>query len=194
MGHFCGFIHASRAIPSDDSISSPTVLMTLQKHLRTSDHYSGLYFMLTRDLGRTWSEPELRSELDWVRDGEVNVAVADVTPVWAPVSRRVVAVGAQVRYSLDGRQLEDRPRAHQTAYALFDPATERWTAWKRLEMPQDDSFEFARCACAQFLCEASDSATSPKRAIRFSFHCTSPSRPTSRLRSQLHAARWKATN
>ena len=93
-GTFLWFHPRVCAIPSDDSISSPTVLMTLQKHLRASDHYSGLYFMLTRDLGRRWSEPELRGELDWVRDGEVNVAVADVTPLWAPVSRRVVAVGA----------------------------------------------------------------------------------------------------
>ncbi len=146
------------AIPGADEATSPTVVLTLQKHLQISDHYSGLYFMLTRDLGRTWTPPTLPRELDWARDGNVNIAVADVTPCWAPAARRVIAIGAQVRYSADGEQLEDQPRAHQTAYALFDPVTESWTPWRRLAMPQDEAFAFARCACAQYLCEPDQSA------------------------------------
>jgi hypothetical protein len=141
------------AIAQEDTAESPAVLMTLQKHLHTSDHYSGVYFMRTDDLGEMWTRPELRPELDWVKDGKVDVAVADVTPVWIPKTGLVLAVGAQVRYSPEGKQLEDQPRAHQTAYAIYDLAFGTWSRWKRLEMPAGDQFNFARCACAQFLVE-----------------------------------------
>ncbi len=141
----------------------PVVVMTLQKHLHVSDFYSGVHFMLSRDLGRTWTPPVLPAELDWQRDGNVTVAVADVTPCWAPRAGRVIAIGAQVRYSDDGRQLEDQPRANQTAYALFDPTAEKWTTWQRLEMPEDEAFAYARCACAQFLCDPA-LATSSEQA------------------------------
>lgn len=149
------------AIPAAGERGGPAVLMTLQKHLRTSDHYSGLYVMRTDDLGRTWQGPDQRPELDWVRDGNVDIAVADVTPGWDRVSGKVIAVGAQVRYSADGAQLEDQPRSHQTSYATHDPATGDWTPWQRLEMPADERFEFARSACAQFLFDPDGSILLP---------------------------------
>ena len=152
-GDFLWFHPRATAILRSEKNSPPAVLMTLQKHLYTSDHYSGLYFMTSHDLGQTWTRPELRPELDWVRDGDVDIAVADVTPGWDSAIGRVIAVGAQVRYSTDGRQLEDQPRAHQTAYAMFDPVSGEWTRWRRLAMPADDAFNFSRCACAQFLFE-----------------------------------------
>jgi len=136
--------------------------MTLQKHLRVSDHYSGLSVMRTSDLGKSWTDPDPRPELDWVREPSgVDIAVADVTPGWHPQSGRLIAVGAQVRYSRDGRQLEDQPRAHQTAYAVFDPKTDHWSRWKRLEMPPGDDFNFARNACAQWLVEPDGSVLMP---------------------------------
>src|SRR5829696_5765641 len=59
---------------------------------------------------------------------------------------KVLAVGAQVRYSAKGEQLEDRSRSNQTAYAVFDPESGRWTRWRRLERPPGDDFNFARSA------------------------------------------------
>src|SRR5690606_8191551 len=45
-------------------VRPPSVIMTLQKHLGASDHYSGLSVMRTDDLGASWTEPESRPELD----------------------------------------------------------------------------------------------------------------------------------
>ena len=60
--------------------------MTLQKHLRVSDHYSGLHVLETDDLGRTWRGPTAVPELDWETEpasvgegGGATIAVADVT-------------------------------------------------------------------------------------------------------------------
>ncbi|REK19405.1 MAG: hypothetical protein DWQ37_00985 [Planctomycetota bacterium] len=151
---FLWFHPRAAAVPSADPDQPPVVWMTLQKHLRESDYYSGASVMRTDDLGRTWSTPEARPELDWVRDGDVDVSVADITPFWHPATKKLIAVGAQVRYSPQGQQLDDETRAHQTAYAVFDPAANSWTRWRRLEMPEDETFHFARSACAQGVVEA----------------------------------------
>jgi hypothetical protein len=83
----------------------------------------------------------------------VDIAVADVTPGWHPVTGKLIAIGAQVRYSPQGKQLNDQLRSHQTAYAIFNPQTDCWTQWRRLPMPEDEQFNFARSACAQFIVE-----------------------------------------
>jgi lysophospholipase L1-like esterase len=152
-GKFLWFHPRPAAMPGLGKHGRPAVLVTLQQHLLTSDHYSGSSVMRTDDLGASWSGPTPQPELGWVKDGDVDIAVADVTPGWHAATKKVIAVGAQVRYSRDGAQLEDQPRAHQTAYAVFDPQTNRWTGWRRLEMPEAEMFNFARSACAQFVVE-----------------------------------------
>lgn len=130
----------------------PAVVLTLQRHLMTDDHYSGLYVMRTDDLGRSWRGPEAVPELDWVRESDyVTSAVTDVTPGWHAPTGKLIAIGARVRYSEQGWELEDVPRAHQTAYAVYDPKERSWSRWKILHMPEEEKFNFARSACAQWL-------------------------------------------
>jgi lysophospholipase L1-like esterase len=147
--------------PAAERGGNPTAMLTLQKHLHVSDYYSGLHVMRSLDLGKTWTRPKPQPELDWVHDGNVVLAVADVTPGWHAATKKVLAVGALVRYSKKGEQLEDKPRAHQTAYAVHDPATGRWSRWRTFEMPADDKFNFARSACAQWLVEPDGSLLLP---------------------------------
>ncbi|ODU00465.1 MAG: lysophospholipase [Planctomycetes bacterium SCN 63-9] len=161
-GKFLWYHPRAVAIPKADANADPDILITLQKHLKTSDHYSGLSDLRSGDLGKSWTGPRAVAELDWVREeGGVDVAVADVTPMFHRQSGKVLAVGAQVRYSRKGEQLEDRPRANQTAYAVYDPKTGRWTKWRRIEMPPGDSFNMARSACAQFVIEDDGSVLLP---------------------------------
>ena len=131
--------------------SADEAVMVLFRFLGRSDHYSGLYTMRSADEGVSWSEPRLEPSLDWIQRDGVNIAVADVTPGWHQQSGKLIAIGAQVRYSETGKQLEDEPRSHQTAYAVYDPSTEEWSSWHRLEMPDGAPFNFARSACAQWL-------------------------------------------
>jgi hypothetical protein len=160
-GKFLWFHPRVAAIPAETSGGTPAVWMTLQKHLRTSDHYSGASVMRTDDLGRNWTKPDARPELDWVREPGVDVAVCDITPGWHPRTKKLLAVGAQVRYSSRGEQLEDQPRANQTAYTVFDPAADTWSKWQLLEMPPGQLFDTARSACAQFVVEPDGSVLLP---------------------------------
>lgn len=153
-GEFLWFHPRVAAIPGAGANGAPAVVMTLQKHLRVSDFYSGLHVMRTDDLGASWTGPEAIPELDWTHDAAgVIQAVADVTPGWHAPTGKLIALGARVRYSPRGQQLEDQPRAHQTAYAVYDPATGAWSPWRILQMPPDEKFNFARNACAQWLVE-----------------------------------------
>ncbi len=170
-GQYLWFHPRVASVPGAGRDADPAVILTLQRHLMVSDHYSGLYFMRTDDLGRTWTPPVLPPELDWVRDGDVDIAVADVTPGYHPPTGKVIAMGAQVRYSASGAQLDDVPRAHQTAYTVYDPATGLWTPWERLEMPGEPEFNMARNACSQWLVEPDGTLLVPL------YHGTSASAP-----------------
>lgn len=144
-GQFLWFHPRAAAMPGG-------VMMTIQKHLKVSDYYSGLHFMTREGMDGAWRGPVLTPELDWQKQPDgVTLSVADVTPGWHEKTGKVIAIGARVRYSPQGKQLEDVKRAHQTVYAVYDPKTAKWTPWRLLDLPDDDQFNFARNACAQWL-------------------------------------------
>lgn len=144
-GQFLWFHPRAAAMPGG-------VMMTIQKHLKVSDYYSGLHFMTREGVDGAWRGPVLTPELDWQKQPDgVTLSVADVTPGWHEKTGKVIAIGARVRYSPQGKQLEDVKRAHQTVYAVYDPKTTKWTPWRLLDLPDDDQFNFARNACAQWL-------------------------------------------
>jgi lysophospholipase L1-like esterase len=108
--------------------------------------------MRSGDGGTSWSKPVLPPELDWKTENGESIAVCDVTPGWHPQSGRLLAIGTKLRYSAAGEQLLDQPRSHQCAYAAYDTATGRWTAWKMLEMPDEESKNYLVApGCVQWL-------------------------------------------
>jgi hypothetical protein len=150
---FCWFHPRVAPLPGFGQNGAPAVVMTIQKHLSADDHYSGLYFLRTDDLGKTWTRPAEIPELAWQR-GENNetIAVCDVTPGWHSPSGKLIAIGIKLRYSQQGAQLLDQPRSHECAYATFDPKTKNWTKWKMLQMLQTDSkFFLVAPGCVQWL-------------------------------------------
>ena len=150
-GQFLWFHPRVAAIPCPGR-AGPAIVMTIQKHLKISDYYSGLHVMRRAQPDAPWTGPVLPPELDWRQQPDgVTISVADVTPGWHAPSGKLLALGCQVRYSAKGEQLGDVTRAHQTVYAVFDPKTERWLPWQVLELPPDEQFNFARNACSQWL-------------------------------------------
>ena len=160
-GKFLWFHPRAAAIPARAG-GEPSVVMTIQKHLKVSDYYSGLHVMTRLSPSAAWTGPVLPPELDWRQQPDgMTISVADVTPGWHGPTGRLLAIGCQVRYSPQGKQLDDVKRAHQTVYAVFDPKTERWTPWQVLELPADEQFNFARNACAQWLVKPDGSLLVP---------------------------------
>ena len=141
------------AIPNPSDPGQPTVLMTIQKHLMVSDYYSGVHVMRTDDMGATWTGPELPDELDWWREpGGIRVTVCDVTPGWHAATGKYLAIGTKIRYDSNGQQLNDKPHSRETAYAVYDPATGRWTRWQMLELQEaETTFFLSGAGCVQWL-------------------------------------------
>lgn len=150
---FCWFHPRVAAIPGAGKDDRPAVILTLQKHLRASDHYSGLSFMRSDDLGATWTAPILPPQLDWQKESDaVDIAVCDVTPGWHPQSGKLIAIGTKLRYSRTGEQLTEVPGGYQCAYAVYDPATNAWQTWRLLETPHlDGKFFQLAPGCVQWL-------------------------------------------
>jgi hypothetical protein len=160
---FCWFHPRVAALPGFGKGGQPAVVMTIQKHLSADDHYSGMYFLRTDDLGRTWTGPTEIPELAW-QAGENNetIAVADVTPGWHARSGKLIAIGIKLRYSQQGAQLLDKPRSHECAYATFDPKTNQWTKWKLLATPHtQDKFFLVAPGCVQWLSQEDGSLLIP---------------------------------
>ena len=159
---FCWFHPRAAAIPGAGKDGKPAVVMTIQKHLKVSDYYSGMWTMRTDDLGVSWSGPTEIPELGWVhKDNGIVVAVADVTPGWHAKTKRLLAIGCSVRYSPKGKQLSDTKRPSQTAYAVHDPQSGNWSKWQTLELPADEKFNFARNGCAQWMVESDGTVLVP---------------------------------
>lgn len=148
-GKFLWYHPRVAPVPSRDG---PAIVLTLQKELGISDYYSGLFVMQRKSLDGAWQGPTAVPELDWRREaGGITTSVADVTPGWHAPTGKVLAIGCQVPYGKDGRQLDDKPRQHQTVYAVHDPQRGTWSHWQMLAMPADRKFDFCRNACAQWL-------------------------------------------
>ena len=100
-GKFLWFHPRAAAVPGG-------VVMTIQKHLKVSDYYSGLHFMRREGVDGAWSGPTLPPEIDWQPQADgVTLSVADVTPGWHEKTGKLLAIGCRVRYSPKGKQLDD---------------------------------------------------------------------------------------
>lgn len=150
---FCWFHPRIAPLPGFGKDKQPAVIMTIQKHLAADDHYSGLYYLRTDDLGKTWTSPTEIPELAWQKGkNDETIAVCDVTPGWHAASGKLLAIGTKLRYSKQGAQLIDEPRSHECAYAAFDPRTNKWTAWNMLALPDTEGkFFLVAPGCVQWL-------------------------------------------
>jgi len=153
---YCWFHPRVAAVPGAGKDGGPLVVLTIQKHLVADDHYSGLHYMTSKDLGKTWTGPKLPLELDWQKgqNGET-IAVCDVTPGWHQKTKKVIAIGTRLRYSQAGAQLQDKPRSYDFAYSVYDPPADSWSKWQTLDMPLGEGSRFSQVApgCVQWLVE-----------------------------------------
>ncbi len=90
-----------RACMMPDSDGTPVALMTLQE-IGGSDYFGQVHWSLSKDLGKSWSDPEPIAALgrDPVagRADDLKAAVCDVTPQYHPKSGTIIALGHVVFY------------------------------------------------------------------------------------------------
>ncbi len=113
-------------IPSKDG---PVVFMTMQE-IRGSDYFLPVHWMESRDLGKTWTEPQPVPPLGRVAttDGRGDEGVCDVVPQWHAKTGTVLAMGHNVFYKGKGFDRKQPPRC--PVYAVFKDG--KWSERKPL--------------------------------------------------------------
>jgi hypothetical protein len=127
----------------------PIVLMNCQS-ITGSDVFGQVHVSITRDLGKTWSDPqsiEAFSRRDI--DGGLQEGVCDVVPLYHSQTGVVLAIGHNVYYK-DGKLT--RPSTQRfPAYSIYDPQKQTWTKRKKIEWNDPRSTAMYTCGCGQRL-------------------------------------------
>ena len=107
----------------------PVVFMTMQE-IRGSDFFMPVHWMESRDLGKTWSEPQPVPPLGRVptTDSRGDEGVCDVVPQYHPPSGSVLALGHNVYYK--GPKFDRKQPPRCPVYAVYKDGT--WSERKRL--------------------------------------------------------------
>lgn len=135
-----------------NSSDYPLAVMTMQKlDIAGSDLFYALNTMRSADIGGTWSDPLehdsfARRPFTWKEHDDLEITVCDYWPKWHAASGKLLGIGHTAVYQ-KGHVMKVRPR--DTAYAVYNPATNSWSTWRTLEVPDDPKFENAGAGCVQ---------------------------------------------
>lgn len=141
------------AIPGAGRDGQPAILITTQKeNNKSDDYYYGVHTLRSDDLGKTWTAPEPHPELEPHQnpDGTIK-GLCDFVSGYHPPTGKFLITGHTVFYA-NGR-LAPQPYPRATAYAAYDPNTNRWTQWRELDMPDKEKFYNSGSGMCQWVLE-----------------------------------------
>lgn len=141
-------------VPGAGINGMPRVVMTMNTlDLEGSDVFKEMYGMYTDNLGKNWTEvtalPSLNPIFEMINGVNRPVAASDFWPAWHQASGKLLGTGHTVVYTPDWKVTVPRPR--HTSYAVYDPETNVWGKWQKLEMPDPIKFYNSGAGCAQRL-------------------------------------------
>jgi hypothetical protein len=149
---FCWFHPRAAALPKAGRHGNPRVILTLNQHMDADDHYSGLWYMYTDDMGKTWNGPFEPKELGFSYDEPgIHASFHDVTPGWHRQTKKLLAIGAKTSYNANGSHANDKPGRIRTCYAVYDVKTDTWTPVYDLDVPKGGLFDFSVNGSSQWL-------------------------------------------
>ena len=115
----------------------PTWITTMSQTGKTGTHnFHDILWSVSRDGGRSWSEPVVIPSLKRTRQADgFEIAPGDLWPTYHAKSGEVLVTGKTFNFE-DGRK-EIRLR-ERVSYAVHDPQTGAWSPLKLLEVPEKD--------------------------------------------------------
>ena len=147
------WIHSRAGIlPGMGTKGLPKTVMTMNTHeVTSSDIFKQMYGMNSDDLGKTWTDPYPLENLQphWTMiDGERSPEVtSDFWPMFHKASQKLLGIGHTVVYTPDWKLRKIRPR--DTTYSIYNPETNSWADWMKLEMPPGEKFQRAGAGSVQ---------------------------------------------
>jgi hypothetical protein len=116
----------------------PRIVVTMQEIERKGSHgFHDWWQVESRDLGRTWSKPVRLESLRRRKlpEGTDERSIGDLSPQFHAKSGMVLSTGKT--FTFRGGTQEHRS-AEQVSYAVLDPASDRWSEMRIVEMPSAD--------------------------------------------------------
>ena len=116
---------------------SPLWITTMSETGRRGTHnFHDIYQSVSRDEGRSWSDPVVIPSLKRVKQPDsYEVAPGDLWPGLHAASGKVIATGKT--FNFEGGKRENRLR-EKVSYAALNPKTGSWGSMRFLEMPAKD--------------------------------------------------------
>ncbi len=123
-----------------------TAFMTLQT-IAGSDYFGPVHWMTSRDLGKTWTDPQPVPPLGRVKQGAgpTEEGVCDVVPEWHPQTKSVLAMGHNVFYSGPKFSADQPPR--WPIYAVWRNG--QWGPRRKLEWADPRGAQIYSNNCGQ---------------------------------------------
>ena len=177
-GHGKTWFHPRACLLPDEN-GQPMALMTLQE-IGGSDYFGPVHFVVSRDFGQTWSEPEPipglgRDPVPGRSDG-LMAAVCDVTPQYHPQTKTVIALGHVVFYK--GEYFARKEQLGRYPVYVTRSADGTWSERKILAWDDPRGKHIYTNNCGQRI-------VMPSGDVQMSF--TFGPEPTNRMVSGVHA-------
>ena len=120
-------------VPGD----APLWLTTASLTGKTGTHaYHDIFQMLSRDGGKTWSDPAVIPTLRRVKTSDgYEVAPGDLWPAFHEQTGKVLTTGKTFNFEAGRREEKLRERV---SYAVFDPQSGEWGPLRFLDLPKTD--------------------------------------------------------
>jgi hypothetical protein len=117
--------------------AQPLLITTMSETGRSGSHdFHDIYQSVSRDAGKTWSQPAAIPSLRRVKQPDgYEVAPGDLWPVWHAKTGKVLVTGKTFNFE-DGKR-ENRLR-EKVSYAVLDPKSGKWGPLRFLNMPAMD--------------------------------------------------------
>lgn len=123
------------------------LFMTMQRQ-SGSDFYGPVYFTISDDGGKTWSEPQPVPGLRQTPvEGDLRVGVCDPVPEYHPQTRTILVMGHTVFYRGNGYRNEDQ-RMRNTVYVVRK-ADGSWSPMRLLEWKDSPKTGICTTNCSQ---------------------------------------------
>ncbi|MEM7234140.1 MAG: sialidase family protein, partial [Planctomycetota bacterium] len=114
----------------------PVWVTTMSETGRAVSHdFHDIYQSISRDGGKTWSEPALIPPLKRFREGNFEIAAGDLWPTFHAKSGKVITTGKTFNFEGGKREVFVREKV---SYAVMNPKTLEWGRLKFLAMPAKD--------------------------------------------------------
>lgn len=114
------------------------------------DLFDGISTKRSNDGGSSWSPLTRQLAFErWPEPNGVEVAVSDFTPQWHRATGRLLGLGHTCRYQ--NGALMPAPRRRETVYSTFNPACDRWSRVRLLDMGDNERFFSAGAGSIQWV-------------------------------------------